>query len=145
MHQTLARASRLAAALTLTGAAFTAASAALAQPGAQPATAQEVTVFAPKVARHVPSAASPFLGAPIEVVSLKRAVSYADLDLTRQAGVATFEQRIRGAAQTACADLEAAYPSNLYVPTPPDQNCVETATNRAMDTAKQVVLAANSK
>jgi UrcA family protein len=139
------RPNALVIALAMAGATLGAAPLALAQPGAGPSTAQEVTVVAPEVTRHLTTAATPFLGAPIEVVSLQRAVSYADLDLTKQADAATFATRVQSAAQGACADLEAKYPSNLYVPTPADQNCVATATDRARVTAKEVIAAANTR
>ncbi len=132
----------VAAALAVAGSAIAIAPA-LAQPGAQASAAQEVTVVAPKVARHHYIGGARFAGAPIEVVSLTRTVSFADLDLTKQADVATFQARVQTTAQAACGDLEARYPSTYYVPVPADQSCVQTASDQAMALAKEVIAAAN--
>jgi UrcA family protein len=141
-HTHLTRSALLAAVVAMTG-AIGAAPPALAQPGAQAPTAQEVTVVAPKVARHEGPTASRFLGAPIEVVSLSRPVSFADLDLTKQSDVATFKARIEDAAHAACTDLEVQYPSTYYVLVPANQNCAQTATDQAMTVAKEVIAAVN--
>ena len=47
------------------------------------------------------------LGFPIEIIELKGRVSYADLDLSKQADVTMFELRVETAAKRACE------PSNL--------------------------------
>ena|SRR5690242_21555250 len=138
----LLKSTALAAALAVAGSAIAIAPA-LAQPGAQASAAQEVTVIAPKVARHHYAGGPRFFGAPIEVVSLTKTVSFADLDLTKQADVSTFEARVQATAQAACGDLEIKYPSTYYVPVPADQNCQQTASDQAMALAKEVIAAAN--
>ena len=132
----------LAAALAVAGSAVPMAPA-LAQPDSQVGSAQEVTVVAPKVARHHYAGGARFAGAPIEVVSLTKTVSFADLDLTKQGDVATFQARVQATAQAACGDLEIKYPSTYYVPVPADQSCVQTASDQAMALAKEVIAAAN--
>jgi UrcA family protein len=112
-------------------------------PPQQPAVVQEITVIAPEVVRPTAGTAR-FAGSPIEVVSLSRVVSFADLDLSSPAGAATLRQRIRDTADKACAQLESEYPSNIYVPVPANQNCVRRATDTAMSLADQIIAAAGA-
>jgi len=109
-----------------------------------PEAVQAVTVVAPHVVREK-AGGTGLAGGPIEVLSLSRVVSYADLDLTTQAGVAEFQKRIHDAAQTACDQIAAQYPAQLYIPTPANQDCVGAATDGAMPQARQVIAAAQAK
>jgi UrcA family protein len=108
-----------------------------------PAAVQAITVVAPHVVRHKVGGTGPF-GGPVEVLSLSRGVSYADLDLTTKAGVVAFEKRIKDTAQKACDQIEAEYPSTLYIAVPANQNCVGTAVSEAMPLADAVIAAAGS-
>ena len=45
------------------------------------------------------------LGFPIEIVQLKQRVSYADLDLSKEADVTVFELRVETAAKRSCEEL----------------------------------------
>lgn len=49
-------------------------------------------------------------GIPIELATLTRHVSYADLDLRTYMGVMELERRVRESAQMACTKLDALYP-----------------------------------
>ncbi len=48
--------------------------------------------------------------APIENVTITRRVSYADLDLSTQAGAAALERRVKEAASAGCKQLDNLYP-----------------------------------
>lgn len=94
-------------------------------------TPEEITVVAPyQVQREVvqPGASN---RAPVELVSLTRHVSYADLDLTLHADVMELEQRVHDMAETACKQLTDTFPRvdrhENDVP-----NCVEKAVADAM-------------
>ena len=47
---------------------------------------------------------------PLEVIELTRSVSYADLDLLREADVAVLEMRVESAAKMSCEELANKYP-----------------------------------
>ena len=67
-------------------------------------------------------------GVPIEEISLKRRVSYSDLDLAMEAGVATLEKRVTEAANGACKELDKMYPLTA----PSEMSCSKAATDDAM-------------
>ena len=67
-------------------------------------TIEEVIVEAPVVRRKV-SATSP-TGYTTETIQLKREVSFADLDLTRESDVKVLEERIETTAKEACQALD---------------------------------------
>ena len=50
------------------------------------------------------------IGVPIEETTVKRRVSYADLDLTTYAGATELKRRVREAAREACTKLDSLYP-----------------------------------
>ncbi|HVN00955.1 MAG TPA: UrcA family protein [Caulobacteraceae bacterium] len=120
---------------------------ALAQPDSAAAnapatTAQGLTIIAPKVVRRETTGAATFVGAPIEVLSLARTVSFADLDLSTDAGATEFKKRIMYNALAACDELEAEYPSNIYVPVPAGQNCPDTTARAGLAVADEIISAA---
>ncbi len=101
-------------------------------------TSTEVTVIAPRViVRDVGHDAA---GAATEEVSLTRRVTYADLDLNKQADVDKLEKRIDDMAQVACDQLAALYP--LAGPDSPD--CVREAIDGAMSQEHAAVDAAKA-
>jgi UrcA family protein len=104
---------------------------------------EEITIVAPHlVQRKVVGRTA--IGAPVEVISLPRPVSYADLDLTKPADADELRKRISETAKAACKQLDNMYPEgNLFQAVPSDQNCVKTATREAMDIAEQVIAGAN--
>lgn len=111
---------------------------------AQPTTAESLTVVAPRVARREVSGTARFVGTPVELLTSERSVSFAGLDLTTQAGVDEFKQRIMYGALAACDEIEAQYPSNIYVPVPANQNCPDTTARAALLVADEVIAAARA-
>ena len=106
---------------------------------------EEITVTAPRLVQRKIVGRS-MIGAPIEVISLSRKVSYADLDLTTPEGWAELRKRISDTARAACKQLDTMYPdSDLFQATPSDQNCAKTATKDAMDLTDQIIAASTSK
>jgi UrcA family protein len=113
------------------------------QVSATPESAEEVSVVAPgMVQRKIVGRST--IGAPIETISLSRRVSYGDLDLTKQSDVEKLGKRIRNTARLACEQLDNLYPDgSLYQTIPSDQNCVNTATRKAIEEANLVIAGAN--
>src|ERR1700693_5882254 len=117
-----------------------------AQQGSQTSeSTEEITVTAPHLVQRQVVGRS-MIGAPIEVISLSRKVSYADLDLTTPEGWAELRKRVSDTAKAACKQLDMMYPdSDLFQATPSDQNCVKTATKDAMDLTEQIIAASTPK
>jgi hypothetical protein len=131
------------------GLLLTPSSAVLAQPAssppnAPPTTAEALTVVAPRVARREVAGTARFVGTPVELLTSGRLVSFAGLDLTTRAGVDEFKQRIMYGALAACDEIEAEYPSNIYVPVPANQNCPDTAARAALFVADEIIAAARA-
>ncbi len=103
--------------------------------------APEITVFAPEVVRRRVGVGR--FGNPIEVVSLTRTVSYADLDLGKPQDAAELRRRIRATANEACRELDRRAPSNLLLGPHPDV-CVREATTQALVLAGRVIAAARA-
>lgn len=109
-------------------------------------TTQDITVVAPRIVRRqVANSAPRYFGAPIEVLSTSRAVSFADLDLTSEAGADEFQKRILYAALAACDQMDSEYPTNVYVPVPASQNCPDDTARPPMQLADQIIRAARSQ
>jgi UrcA family protein len=135
------------ACLVLAGAGFLSASGpALAKDASANSSAHEaVTVMAPYTLRE--TVATPRLtddGLPVEVISVSRPVSYADLDLARTADAIRFRHRVRMAAKDVCAELNRRFPPQAFMPTPNSQNCVGVTTRRALLAANRAIDAAAS-
>ena len=122
--------------------------------GAQPAQSADaqlevVVVTAPSVVFHElkSAAASRVLGRgmarSVSVITVNRSVSYADLDLTKDAAI--FEKRINDAAAEACRVLDKRYPKSVYIPVSPNEDCAANAAANAMKVANQVIAAAKQK
>ena len=107
----------------------------------QPVVVQEVVIYARHVVRRQVGV-SPGTGARIEIVSLTRHIGFSDLDVTQESGAAELRNRISTAAKESCQQIETDYPSAVYPPDPPDQDCVKSATDGAMAIAAQVIAAA---
>jgi UrcA family protein len=69
-------------------------------------------------------------GIPIEEFTLRRKVSYADLDLKQQAGAAELEKRVKETAKSACDELDTLYP--LTKSATEGAACVKKSTDDAM-------------
>jgi UrcA family protein len=97
---------------------------------------KEVTVTAPEVSRERVGRSN--IGAPIDLITVQHAVSYADLDLSKTADAAKLDERIRTAAQHACRELQtiARFESR-------DPACVRRAIDRAMVQANAAIAAAS--
>jgi len=80
------------------------------------------------------------IGAPIELIELRGRVSYADLDLTKQADLAELDKRLNDAAKEACKDLARLYPVGHR----DTRSCIGEALDSAKE-QKQVVIAAAGK
>ena len=114
---------------------------------AQPLSAQttdEIIIRAPDVVRRPLPRPGP--GAPPgltnpEIISLTRAVSYADLDLSKAADVSELEARVRNTARDVCLELARRYPRQGAQYTFADADCVKKATDDGMDTVKAITAA----
>ena len=96
-----------------------------------------VVVGAPITVRQVGQA---YIGAKIELIEIKRRVSYADLDLSKQADVIELEIRVETIAKESCEKLSAMYPLD------PDsaierRSCINQAINSAEDQVQAAILA----
>jgi UrcA family protein len=98
---------------------------------------EEIIVTAPRlVTTQVVGRTS--AGSKIELITLQRRVSYADLDLAQHANVAQLETRVNELAKEACDDLAKMYP--LSDPKTPD--CVRAAVAGAKAQLDAVIAAA---
>ena len=106
---------------------------------ASPAAGEQVIITSPYVVRKetVSSNRAPGLRNP-ELVSISRAVTYADLDLSKPSGVAELQTRVRNTARDVCGELSRLFPrtSGQYVYGGTD--CVRKATDDGMEAIRQV-------
>ncbi len=121
------------------GALATVSGAALAQDASQK-TLDEITVVAPRmVTRKVVGHSD--VGAKIELISLTRHVSYADLNLALHADVTTLHKRIDDIAAESCKQLARMYPlSDPHTP-----NCIKEAVASAKSQTDKVVADAEKR
>lgn len=112
--------------------------AALASQSAFAQATEEITVTAPRAIQQ--SLGRGPTGVPIKEVSVSYQASYADLDLTKTAGVSELDRRIDTMAREACRALDHLNPLN-----PKDPHCVTNAINSAADERKQALAAAARK
>lgn len=97
----------------------------------------ELTVVAPRLVRR-PATRENATGAPVELVSLTRRVSYSDLDLAKPADVLELDRRIEAVAREACEQLAGVFPlSDARTP-----DCVAEAVAGAKTQAERAVAAA---
>jgi UrcA family protein len=110
---------------------------------ASPEVTEEIIVRGPYIVRREPLAARNRYGLTNpEIISVSRAVSYADIDLSKGPGANELEKRIRDTANDVCQELNRRYPrSGIYIYVSTD--CVKSATDDAMAVAKQVIAAAS--
>jgi UrcA family protein len=93
--------------------------------------AKEVAVSAPEVSRERVGRATGGTRAPIDLITVTHRVSYADLDLSKQADYATLRSRIETAARSACAQMR-----QLARNERADRRCVQNAIDQAMEQAR---------
>jgi UrcA family protein len=79
-------------------------------------------------------------GMHVSNISVEKAVSYADLDLSKETDVGTLRTRVSNTATELCKALETRYPSAVYVPVT-NQDCVKAATDGAMATVNEIIAA----
>jgi UrcA family protein len=78
-----------------------------------------------------------------DLISVKYAVVYSDLDLSTHSGAMELEHRINAAAKKGCATIDKQYP--LAMPASDDKPCVKTAVDGAMAKAHDAIAAAEAK
>ena len=112
---------------------------AAAQEGAASPAGEQVIVTSPYVVRKeaVPSNRAAGLRNP-ELVSISRAVTYADLDLSKPSGVAELQTRVRNTARDVCQELTRLYPKTGGQYVYGSTDCIRKATDDGMDAIKQV-------
>jgi UrcA family protein len=82
-------------------------------------------------------------GLPVERYQAERAVSYANLDLSKTSDVAKLKERVKAAAKDVCKELDTAAPLDVS-DDEGDTTCVRDATAGAMGQVKAAVAAATS-
>lgn len=105
---------------------------------------ETVTVYAPYVVKRqvVNSMMSKKSATGLEMVSISRSVSFADLDLADPGQAKQLESRVDIAAHDACRELEKKFPKSQYRPVPEDQNCAGNAKAAAMIAVRALEAAA---
>lgn len=89
--------------------------------------AQAMEVVTVEAVREIVIGKSP-IGAPIKELTIRSRVSYADLDLTKAADVATLEQRVKDTAASSCKEIRVDVPIDGWTV----ERCVREATADAM-------------
>jgi len=104
--------------------------------------AQELTEISIEVARTTKIVGhSSTTGAPVELVTLTRHVTFSDLDLKSHAGAMALERRVQETAKSACAELDKLYPLD----TPDAPSCTKKATDGAMVQVHAAIAAAEKR
>jgi len=101
-------------------------------------TTEEITVTAPRMVQK--SVGRTYSGVPVQETSISYQLSYADLDLTKTAGVSELDRRIEIMAKQACNGLD-----NLNPLSGKDPTCVRNAINSTADQRKHAIAAAVAK
>lgn len=108
---------------------------------ASPQVTEQVTVRAPSyVVRRVPISGRQTRLMNAEVISVSRAVNYADLDLSKPSDATELEKRINDTARDVCREVNVLTPKTTFVIVG-GQDCVKSATDDAMGVAKQLIAA----
>ena len=96
---------------------------------------EEIVIEAPIVRRQVGGSAS--IGAKFEVIKLTRQVSFADLDLSKQADVTELEARIGTTAKESCEKLSSMFPADPW-----DRQEIQRCTKQVVGNTEEQVQAA---
>ena len=107
---------------------------------AAPAVGQPVETVTVEAAREV-KVAQTVTGIPVSEIMVRSRVSYADLDLTTDAGVKTFKDRIRAAANGACKEMNV----RVLAEGSSVETCAKDAVKSAMVEADKVIAAKRGK
>lgn len=105
---------------------------------------ETVTVYAPYVVKRqiLNPMMSKTSSTGLELVSVSRSVSFADLNLSDERQVKMLEDRVGTAARDACAEIDKKFPRSRYTPVPANQDCVGNAKKSAMVAVKALEVAA---
>jgi len=103
---------------------------------AAPTHGQQIETLTVEAAREV-KVGQTTTGIPVSEITVRSRVSYADLDLTTDAGVKALKDRIRDAAASACKEM------NVRVPAEGSsvESCTQDAVKSAMVEADAVIAA----
>ena len=74
-------------------------------------------------------------GVPIDEITIRSRVSYADLDLTTASGALELENRIRATAESSCKKLDVKFPAEGSS----EAACVKNAVDTAMQEARKII------
>ena len=74
-------------------------------------------------------------GVPIDEITIRSRVSYADLDLTTASGALELENRIRATAESSCKKLDVQFPAEGSS----EAACIKNAVEAAMQEARKVI------
>jgi UrcA family protein len=96
----------------------------------------ELTVEGSRMTQEVVGRSSS-TGAPIEEVTLRRHVPYADLDLSTHSGVTELQKRIDATAQETCRELDKMFP--LSQNNDSTRSCVSKAVKSARPQAQEAI------
>jgi UrcA family protein len=125
------------------GTGFLSTSAVAEEISTQPEAVQGITIVAPYVV-HREMVGKSNIGAPIEILSVSRRVSYADLDLTKVSDTAELKKRISDTAKDTCKYLYSMHPDFTFPPVTSNHRCAKTATREATALANGVIKASRS-
>ena len=107
---------------------------------------EQVIITSPYVVRQAPAPANRAAGLRNpELVSVTRAVSYADLDLSKAAGVTELQTRVRNTAKDVCQELVTRFPKTGGQYIYPVTDCIKKATDDGLDAVKQIAAVATPK
>lgn len=108
---------------------------------------ETVTVYAPYVVKRqvINPMMSKGSSTGLEMVSITRSVSFADLDLSDPGQAKQLESRVDIAAHDACREIEKKFPRSQYRPVPEDQNCAGNAKLAAMIAVRALEAAASKQ
>jgi UrcA family protein len=102
---------------------------------------EHITIHAPEyVVKRKPISGRQYNLANAEVISVSRAVNYADLNLSKPADVEELKKRITETAKDVCQELNRRYPKSSFQVVV-DKDCVKSAVDDAMGVEKQLVIA----
>jgi UrcA family protein len=96
----------------------------------------EVTVKASRITTE--KVGQSHYGVPIVEIALSYRLNYHDINLGTSAGAAMLEARVTKAAQDACKEIDARYPTAQ----PSNEACVKAAVEQAMVKVREAVAAA---
>ena len=74
-------------------------------------------------------------GVPIEEITIRSRVSYADLDLASASGAVELENRIRATAESSCRKIKVEFPAEGSS----EAACIKNAVDSAMQEARKVI------